>query len=324
MNKLWDVLGFGAIAVDDLFYVEHYPQIDEKVPIIRKQRQGGGNAATALVAVSRLGAVAAYCGVLGDDDLSIFSLRELEQEGVDISPIFRRSGAKPFTAVVIVDITHGKRSILFSNEGVTEPDPEDITNDLIAGCKVLFVDHQATGIGLHAARLAKENHIPIIGDFEGAVHPRLLEVLAMTDHLIVGEDFACKLTGKDSAVDAVRSLSNLDRACCVVTAGERGCWFSEYGGDVSFYPAFHVQVVDTTGCGDVFHGAYAVAISRGESVLRAIKIATAAAGIKATRPGGRTGIPDSSAVEELLGRFRVELIFLSAIRSQIKIYQIID
>jgi sugar/nucleoside kinase (ribokinase family) len=303
MKKLWDVLGFGAIAVDEFFYVDHYPQIDEKVPIIRKQRQGGGNTATALVAVSRLGGVAAYCGVLGDDELSVYSLHELEREGVDISPTFRKTGAKPFTAIIIVDSTHGKRSILYSNEGVTEPDPEGVANDLIASCKVLFVDHQATGIGLHAARLAKNNHIPVVGDFEGKVHPRLLEVLALTDHLIVGVDFACKVTGKDSAVDAVRSLSNTDRACCVVTAGERGCWYSEYGGDICFFPAFHVKVVDTTGCGDVFHGAYAVSISRGESVLRAIKVATAAAGLKATQPGGRTGIPDFSAVEEMLSHY---------------------
>jgi sugar/nucleoside kinase (ribokinase family) len=303
MEKRWDILGFGAIAVDDLFYVDHYPQIDEKVPIIKKQRQGGGNTATALVAVSRLGAIAAYCGVLGDDELSVYSLHELEREGVDISPTLRKKGAKPFTAIVIVDTTHGKRSILFSNEGVIEPDPEDVTNTLINGCKVLFIDHQATHIGLHAARLAKNNNIPIVGDFEGAVHPRLLEVMALTDHLIIGEEFSRRVTGKDSGIEALRMLSNPNRACCVVTAGEKGCWYSEFGGEVCFFPAFKVQAVDTTGCGDVFHGAYAVAISRGESVLRAIKVATAAAGLKATQPGGRTGIPNSFAVEEMLNRY---------------------
>jgi sulfofructose kinase len=303
MEKHWDILGFGAIAVDDIFYVNHYPLIDEKVPIIRKQRQGGGNTATALVAVSRLGSSAAYCGVLGDDELSVYSLIELEREGVDVTPTFRRTGAKPFAAIVIVDTTHGKRSILFSNEGVTEPSPEDVTNDLISACKVLFVDHQATNIGLHAARLAKNNHIPIVGDFEGTIYPRLLEVIALTDHLIIGEDFASQVTGKGSAIEAVRLLSNPDRACCVVTAGEKGCWYSEYGGEVEFYPAFKVNAVDTTGCGDVFHGAYAVAISRGESVTRAIKVATAAAGLKATQPGGRSGIPNFQAVEEMLSRY---------------------
>jgi sulfofructose kinase len=303
MTKLWDVLGFGAIAVDDIFYVDHYPQIDEKVPIIRKQRQGGGNTATALVAVSRLGAKAAYCGVLGDDELSEYSLSELEREGVDISPTFRKNGARPFAAIVIVDTTHGKRSILFSNEGVTEPSVDDVTDTLIGSCKVLFVDHQATSIGLHAARLAKKHQIPVVGDFEGAVHSRLLEVISLTDHLIVGEDFACKLTGENSVQDALRALSNSGRACCVVTAGEKGCWYSEFGGEVCFFPAFKVQVVDTTGCGDVFHGAYAAAISRGESAPRAIQVATAAAGLKATQSGGRAGIPNFSTVEEMLGAF---------------------
>ena len=93
MEKRWDVLGFGAIAVDELYYVDRYPLPDEKVPIIRRNRQGGGNAATALVTVARLGYKAAYSGVLGDDELSIYSLSELAKEGVDTSLVFHNPKA---------------------------------------------------------------------------------------------------------------------------------------------------------------------------------------------------------------------------------------
>jgi sulfofructose kinase len=86
----------------------------------------------------------------------------------------------------------------------------------------------------------------------------------------------------------------------VVTAGEQGCWYAERDGPVRHFPAYRVQVVDTTGCGDVFHGAYAACIARGESVERAIQVATATAGIKATHRGGRSGIPTRAAVEEFL------------------------
>jgi sulfofructose kinase len=98
----------------------------------------------------------------------------------------------------------------------------------------------------------------------------------------------------------VRALDSPDRACCVVTAGERGCWYAERDGEVHHFPAYQVEVVDTTGCGDVFHGAYAASIARGEPVPTAIRIATATAGLKATQPGGRSGIPTRAAVEAFL------------------------
>jgi sulfofructose kinase len=120
------------------------------------------------------------------------------------------------------------------------------------------------------------------------------------DHLVIGIDFAKQVTGENNPEEMVRALSNTDRACCLVTAGERGCWYSERGREVHHFPAFSVQAVDTTGCGDVFHGAYAACIAQGESVNRAIQIATAAAGIKATRSGGRSGIPDRATIDRFL------------------------
>jgi sulfofructose kinase len=300
MEKRWDVLGFGAIAVDDLYYVDRYPLPDEKVPIIRKNRQGGGNAATALVTVARLGYKAAYSGVLGDDELSTFSINELKKEGIDTSLIFHNQNANPFLAIVIVDITQGKRAIAFSGDGVMEPDASDITDEIISSCRILLIDHQATRIGVHAARLAKMNNIPIVVDLEGKIHPRLLELSKMADHLIIGLDFARQLSGKEEIPDIIHNLSNSERASCVITAGENGCWYSEAGGEMQHFPAYKVKVEDTTGCGDVFHGAYAAAISQGEEVYKAIQLATAAAGMKALKPGGRAGIPGLPAVKEFI------------------------
>jgi sulfofructose kinase len=300
MDKRWDVLGFGAVAVDELIYVDQYPQLDEKVPILRICRQGGGNTATALVTVARFGLRAAYCGVLGDDELSSFSINELEREGVDTSLIIHRKEANPFLAFVIVDITNGKRSIAYSGEGVMEPDPNEISEELISSGRVLFVDHKAVKIGLHAAHFAKRNNIPIVGDFEGQINPDLVELIKLVDHLIIGVDFARHLTGMDNRQDIFHLLSNPNRPCCVITEGENGCWYSEFGGEICDFPAYKVKVQDTTGCGDVFHGAYAAAISQGEVVHRAIQLATAAAGMKALQPGGRAGIPSLTSVEKFI------------------------
>jgi len=300
MDARWDVLGIGAVAVDDLVYVDRYPPPDTKVEFRDRRRQGGGLTGTALVAASRLGAKTAYCGVLGDDELSRFTLRELEREGVDCAPTSFAPDARPIYAVVIVDLSTGHRSILYSTAGVKAPEPGRITPELIASCRVLFVDHTAMEAALRAVELARAQGVPVVGDVEPNDDPRSIDLVWRVDHLIVGVQLAGQVSGESDPAAMVRALSRPGQACCAVTAGEEGCWYSEGGGAVRHFPAFRVQVVDTTGCGDVFHGAYAACIARGGSVSRAIQISTAAAGIKATRPGGRSGIPDLPTVEHFL------------------------
>ncbi len=296
----WDILGFGAVAVDDLIYVDHHPLPDSKMLVRAKRREGGGLTGTALVAAARLGAKAAYCGILGDDELSRFTIQELEREGVDCTPVLHRAEAQPIHSIVIVDLSTGQRSILAYHEGVVKRQPKELTEELIGSCRVLFVDQTITEEALHATRLAHAHGIPVVADIEFVTEPRSPELIRQVDHLIIGINLAKQLTGEDDPVAVVRSLAHADRACCVVTAGERGCWYAERDGEVRHFPAFPVQVVDTTGCGDVFHGAYAACIAQGESVDTAIRVATAAAGIKATRPGGRSGSPDRATVDRFL------------------------
>lgn len=295
----WDVLGLGAVAVDDLIYVDHYPAPNSKLPIRDRQRQGGGLAGTALVAASRLGARAAYGGVLGDDELSRFTIRELEREGVDCAPVIRRADARPFHSIVIVDRSTAQRSILYTSQGVTELAPDEISHELTS-CRMLFVDHTVVASALRAVELAHQHCVPVIGDIESERDVRVHDLILHIDHLILGIDAAARLTGESEPAAMVRALASGRRACSVVTAGAQGCWYSERGGAVNHFPAFQVSAVDTNGCGDVFHGAYAACIAQGESVAQAIKVATAAAGIKATQPGGRAGIPSREALDQFL------------------------
>jgi sulfofructose kinase len=300
MNSRWDILGLGAVAVDDLLYVDHYPQLNSKMRIKERRREGGGLTGTALVAAARLGARVAYHGVLDNDELSRFTIQELEREGVDCSTILRQDNAQPFYSTIIVVQPTAQRTVLSYANGVHEIRPEEISNELIASCRVLFVDHTVVEGGLHVVELAHQHGIPVIGDFEAERHPRVYELMRQIDHLVIGVDFARQVTGENEPERMVCALSNTNRTCCVVTAGEGGCWYSERGSKVHHFPAFHVQAIDTTGCGDVFHGAYAACIAQGESVNRAVQIATAAAGIKATRSGGRSGIPDRATIDRFL------------------------
>jgi len=299
-TDLWDVLGFGAVTVDDLIYVDHHPGPGSKMPVQDMLRQGGGLAGTALVAAARLGASTAYCGMLGDDDLSRYTRQELESEGVDCSAVLHDPAARVIHSIIIVDSSTADRCILFSMDGVKEPRLEEITADLLARCRVVFIDHTMVETGSRIIDLAQAQSIPVVGDIEAVRDDRVPELIQRIDHLIVGTELAGEVTGESDPLAMVRGLSGPDRACCVVTAGERGCWYAERGGEVLHVPAFPVAVVDTTGCGDVFHGGYAACLARGYSVHRAIQVATAAAGLKATRPGGRSGIPDLPTVQRFL------------------------
>jgi sulfofructose kinase len=297
-GKAYDVLGLGAVAVDDLLYVDEYPLPDSKTPVRSWQRAGGGLAGTALVAAARLGQKAAYCGVLGEDDLSSFTLAELQKEGVNCTPVVRRASGRPFHSIIIVCQQPPGRSILFSGEGVTEPSPAEVPEALVASARVLFVDHTVPQAALRAARLARTHGIPVVADIERASFPQIEEFLAAVDHLIVGLEVARQLTGEKEAAACVQALEPKAHAAVVVTAGEAGCWYATPGEAPQLVPALRVPVVDTTGCGDVFHGAYAACLSWGGAVPSAVQVATIAAGLKATQPGGRAGIPNRRTVEQ--------------------------
>ncbi len=300
----WDVLGIGAVAVDDLLYVDRFPEPETKSLLRSEERQGGGLTATALVAAARQGARAAFMGILGDDDLSRFTLQALQREGVDCTLVLRRPGARPFHSRVIVDLATGGRTILYSDAGVTFPTAAEVPDALIGACRVLFLDQYGARVGPHALDVARSQGIPIVADIERIVDEAGQTLLWRADHLIIGIGLGRLVTGQEEPEAILAALARPDRACCAVTAGARGCWYVERDGPVHHFPAFRVSVVDTTGCGDVFHGAYAAAIARGEAVGQAIRLATATAAIKATHRGGRAGIPDRARVEQFLAAAR--------------------
>lgn len=295
-----DILGLGAVAVDDLIFVESYPPPDAKVRVVRRERHCGGLTATALVAAARLGARCAYAGVLGREALSDFAAACLEQEGVEVSGAQRTPTARPVHSNIIVDQRHGTRNIFYDLDHAVGASLHTPAR-LIRSCRVLFVDHMGVPGMVRAARLARRAGIPVVADLEIATDPQFPQLLALADHLILSRDFSCALTGVRSPAQAVLKLARPDRQVAVVTCGEKGCWYLAPGEAAPRHqPAFKVKAVDTTGCGDVFHGAYAFALARGLGLQERIRFAAATAALKATGPGGQTGIPSLTAVQRLL------------------------
>ena len=300
-----DILGLGAVAVDDLIFVASYPPPDAKARVMRRERHCGGLTATALVAAARLGARCAYAGVLGREALSDFAATCLEQEGIDVSCAQRTPSARPVYANIIVDQRHGTRNIFFDLEQVVGASVRTPAG-LIRSCRVLFVDHVGVPGMVRAARLARQAGIPVVADLEDDSDPRFQQLLALADHLILSRDFARAITGARSPAQAVRKLARPDRQVAVVTCGEEGCWYLAQGEAVPRHqPAFKVKAVDTTGCGDVFHGAYAYALARGMGLEERIRFAAATAALKATKPGGQAGIPSLAAVRRFLNNERI-------------------
>jgi len=302
LSPCWDVLGIGCTAVDDLLYVEAYPAPDTKVRLRRRERQGGGLTATALVAASRLGARCAFAGVLGDDEDSRFVIDTLSHEGIDVGPLVRRPSARPIHSTIIVDETHHTRTILYDLAGTVGADIEAPTAEVIRDARVLLIDHYGVEGMTRASRIAREAGVAVVADFERQDWPGFAGLLALVDHLIVARSFAERLTGAGTPEEAIERLWGSGRQLVAVTYGADGCWYRDASspGGLIHQSAFVVPVRDTTGCGDVFHGAYASALARGMGADERIRFASAAAALKATRGGGQWGIPTREETERLL------------------------
>ena len=298
----FDVLGCGVLSVDDLLYVDEYPPAEHKVPVRHRRRQCGGLTGTALVAAARLGARCAYVGVLGDDELSHVVADCFGREGIDLTHHVRRGDARPAHCTVIVDETRKTRTIFASIDGAVGADPHQPQPELIRAASVLLVDHFGLEGTLRAVRIARAGGVGVVADFERRVGRQFEELLELVDHLIVSRQFARELTGTDDPPAAVQRLWTPGRKVVVVTCGQSGCWYMAEGTgtEPQHHPAFEVEVVDTTGCGDVFHGAYAAALAEGLDVHARVSLASATAALKATRRGGQAGIPNRPTVEEFL------------------------
>ena len=299
------VLGLGAVAVDDLLYVDEYPPAERKVRVRHRRRQCGGLTGTALVAAARLGAGTGYAGVLGEDELSAEISKCFCREGIGLRQCVRRPDARPAHSTIIVDQSQNTRTIFASRDGIIGADPELPPGAVIRSARVLLVDHHGLAGTLRAVRIARDSGTAVVADFERDPGPPFDELLKLVDHLIVSERFARQLTGAADAPAAAAGLWNADRRAVVVTSGPFGCWYmlgDDNPRDVRprHFPSFSVEVLDTTGCGDVFHGAYAAGLAENLAIRQCVELASATAAIKATKRGGQAGIPDRETVAKFL------------------------
>jgi sugar/nucleoside kinase (ribokinase family) len=289
------VLGFGAVAVDEIYYVDR-PLSAGKGRVTGRITDHGGNVATALVQVARLGGQAGYVGWLGDGRSA--SETELVRQGVDIAGAPRRPDARSVRSIITVD-PDGNRFIAY-DDAVPHGTSDKLADAVLAAGRVLLIDAYATH-SLDVVRRARALGVAVVADIEWSAGAETGALLAAADHVVLPMDFALAQTGGTTPAQMLDMLWSADRSAVVLTDGEHGCHLRQSGSDTVWHiPAHAVTAVDTTGAGDCFHGSYAWALAAGHAPLDAAVFANAAAALSVTRRGGQAGLPDRAAVDALL------------------------
>ena len=297
----WD---WAVAAFDLLGVVPHMPGPDEELRMLETRQQGGGEVATALVTLARLGCSVACAGKVGDDAFGNFIRRELDGYGVDTRNLLMEPGALSQASVVLVDRATGQRSILACVPTFSELLPSQLPPGLIERARVLHLDGVHRAAAPEAAGRARRAGVPVVLDADVlALEGDISEVLRRTDVLIASLAFAGSFAETRRPGPGHRPPAGVWSFGGAGHPGGAGLPRAGRGERGSDHPAFPVEVVDTTGAGDVFHGAYIYGMLQEWELMKTVEFASAVAAIKCTRLGGRTGIPDlKQALRFLRGR----------------------
>ena len=296
----YDVVGFGIATIDHFGVVDRYPTEDSKQPLVDYTQQGGGTVATPLVACSRLGLSTAYLGRLGENDTSAAVELGLRREGVATDTSLRESEFEPPVALILVNPGNHSRTITWFRRASAEIDPARLGRDIIETSRALYIDAHE-GAASHAAALwARKAGRLVVVDADNLTDG-IRPVLPLANVVIGSERFAEMYTGDSDAERGAHRLHEDFGGICGITAGAGGSYIVT--GDRAFHqPAFSVDVVDTTGAGDVYHGAFVRGLLAEWPPNDCARFAAAVAAMKCRALGGRAGIPSYADAVAFLHR----------------------
>jgi sulfofructose kinase len=291
-SREFDVVGLGESSLDFVAVVASPIHPDSKLPIERFETMAGGQTATALVACARLGHRARYVGALGGDDAGTFIRRSLQQESVDVAAV-TRDGVRSRVAVVLVETTTGKRTILERRDPRLALEPSEVDESLVTSGRLLLVDCVDIEASITAAKTARRSGIPVIVDVEQS-SPRIDDLLRAIDVIVVARTFLDSFSGGTAAGEALQRLDDeYQPALAIATLGPEGS-LARYEGREIRTPALEVNVIDTTGAGDAFRGGFAASWLRSGAtpdVERLLRHANAVAGLNCRALGAQAGLP---------------------------------
>ncbi|MGI6077657.1 MAG: carbohydrate kinase family protein [Fastidiosipilaceae bacterium] len=301
--KKYDVIGLESPVMDCVLRLANLPRSNTRQQIKDITWQGGGKVSTGLAATTRLGGKTAIIGTIGDDRNGRAVCNEFRHLGIDPSFLLVREQTHTSMSVILSDEETGGRSILFDRDQRLDMTVEELDTDVIDQADYLFVSHFEP-VHIKALTYAKEHGIKTFMDSDNLRQgEEVFPYLHLVDYYIASEELYESLYNEPPAGTSLRSrcleMQQINRGVVIFTLGSRGLAGADENGYFTM-PAFDVEVVDTTGAGDVFHGAYLAALLKNYDPREAARYASAAAAIKCTCIGGRAGIPDEATLEHFL------------------------
>ena len=299
MSTEVEVVGIGLNATDRVVRVRQFPALGGKERITSSSIQAGGQIATALVTCRRLGLRCRYIGTLGDDEGGRFQLASLKKEGLDLRYIRIARRTPNQMAFIIVDEATGERTVLWDRHPRLALKPSEIKLEMFCGARALLIDGCDVEACAAAARWAHEAGIPMVADLD-TIYKNVEKLLPLIDYPVASHNFFPALTGVS---DPFRALETAAREYHIhapaMTLGRDGALILS-GGRYFYSPGFAVEAVDTTGAGDVFHGAFVYGLLAGWTLPRILDFSNAMAALNCTALGARGGISTRAQAERLM------------------------
>jgi sugar/nucleoside kinase (ribokinase family) len=298
-EKPFDAVALGLNAVDHLVVVPHYPEFNSKVRFLSHTIACGGQCATAMVALARLGLRARYIGKVGDDDMGRLQIDSIVSEGVEATGVEVVSGAESQTAFIIIDRESGERTIIWDRDERLTIKAEEVDRAAVTSGRVLHLDAHDIEAAIAAARFARAGGVPTVLDIDN-IYPGTEELLPLIDFVVSSSAFPERLTGeRDLGAGLKRINERYGSGFVAATRGSEGV-LAYYEGQYIYSPAFPIECRDTTGAGDAFHGGFICGLLTGLSLEETLRFANAVAALKCREVGARTALPSLDEVATLL------------------------
>lgn len=300
-EKEFDAVGFGLNAVDHLVVVAAYPDFDTKVRFIEHAQTAGGQTATAMAALQRLGMRTAYAGRFGSDSEGRFGLAALKDEGVDLEFAEMVEGARNQLAFIVIDERNGERTIIWDRDERLAYAPAEAPLEIATRGRVLHLDAHDPPACARLAKAARASGTIVSADIDN-IYEGLPELLPLLDILISSKELPHRLTGiMDERASLVETKARYGCSIVGMTLGTRGALVYHDGVFIES-PAFAVPngCRDTTGAGDAFHAGFLYGLLHGEDVETSLKLANATACLKCRALGARTSLPTRAELHDFL------------------------
>jgi len=300
-KREFDAVGFGLNAVDHLIVVPEYPAFDTKTRFTQYQKSAGGQTATAMVALQRLGMKTAYAGRFGSDEAGTFGRHTLVEEGVNLEFAETIEGASNQVAFIIIDERSGERTIVWDRDQRLSYQPAEAPIELAARSRIMHIDAHDPPACAVMARAARDAGTIVTADIDN-IYEGLPYLLPLIDVLITSSEFPHLLTGIiDLRTALVETHARYGNTIVGATLGARGAIIL-CAGEFIESPAFEVPggCRDTTGAGDAFHAGFIYGMLRDEDLHTCMKLGNVVASLKCRSLGGRTALPTENDLHEFL------------------------